>query len=444
MSTPKKPPETPKLYIEAKIGSRWIREIQSGDRTYFFSPFVTGRTAERVLLANGHGHVELYTVFKAENFAAGASSLHCLQRLVKGGIKVYHVPHLHAKMLLIPGRAVTIGSQNLTSGGTKNREASVFLTHPKSVSKAETEAMRWLEDRLLITAEMIDQLMAELLKLKKLFKKAKAAAEELDKEVDLKRREREEEVRKSQEEEAKRRRRLVNLRESVSRLRVAAEEVNARVRAVTGWSRSEHHINRYSSLIADTKHTLIKWKFGSKETRLEDCNRYPCMIEETGKLGWARVVTGRITFVAKGIIHGRVIVFSGTNWKVSTTAVWETLWETPSDTGANVVFTLETLNKSTQVELHCWFSVDGLELESVQWKKGSFLTNPIDFESAFVANINRLRDNLMEYVLRTFTFTDGQKLNGPKAPDFFGEVGQRYVLRLASIGEHKLLIARHA
>jgi hypothetical protein len=107
----------PRLYLKSRIGSRLEREIQSGNRSLFFSPYVTGSCADRVLLVAGGGDVELYTVFTAEDFACGASSLRCLQRLIEGGVKVYHLPDLHAKMLLVPGQVVTIGSQNLTNGG---------------------------------------------------------------------------------------------------------------------------------------------------------------------------------------------------------------------------------------------------------------------------------------------------------------------------------------
>jgi hypothetical protein len=108
---------SPKLYVKSNIAPRWRVEIKSAERAMFFSPYVTGKLAESVLLVAGGGDVELYTVFSAENFAGGGSSLRCLGRIVEGGVKAYHVPGLHAKMLLIPRRAVTVGSQNLTKRG---------------------------------------------------------------------------------------------------------------------------------------------------------------------------------------------------------------------------------------------------------------------------------------------------------------------------------------
>src|SRR5438477_231395 len=81
------------------------------------------------------------------------------------------------------GRAVTIGSQNLTSRGMGNREASVLITDPALVGQAETEAIAWLRDRVLITPAMIEELSKQLPRLKKLFQAAKDAAGLLDEQI---------------------------------------------------------------------------------------------------------------------------------------------------------------------------------------------------------------------------------------------------------------------
>lgn len=60
---------------------------------------------------------------------------------------------------------------------------------------------------------------------------------------------------------------------------------------------------------------------------------------------------------------------------------------------------------------------------------------------AFANNQDNIRDKLTKLFVKTFKYTDGQKLTGAKTIDFCGEVHNRYVVRLAKVGEHKILIA---
>jgi hypothetical protein len=390
------------------------------------------------LLVAGSGDIELYIVFTTENFASGASSLRCLRRLVEGGVTVYHLPDLHAKMLLVPGQVVTIGSQNLTSGGLGNREASVLMTDSKIVGQAEAEAMAWLHDRLLITPEMIDELAKELRRLRKLFKAAKEAAGAVDEQVKRHQRKRDEEARRKREEETTRHRRLLNLRDSVRKLRLAAEKVRTRVQLVKGWSRKKQKYITTATLMVRGNYSLTRWHFDGEIVELEDCSRYLCLIEETGKLGWARVASSRITFIAPGIVHhGEPVFFGGRTWNVTTSGIWSDRGES----GCNLLVEMKA-NFRGEAHLHCWFSVDGLEVEKATWEIPPYEgADPLDLVAAFANNKDGIRYKVTMLLVKTFKPSDGQKLKGSKAIDFFGGVHRRYVLRLAKVGEHKILIA---
>jgi phosphatidylserine/phosphatidylglycerophosphate/cardiolipin synthase-like enzyme len=74
------------------------------------------------------------------------------------GCKLYHLPRLHAKIIISPGRFATIGSQNLTRNGVKNKEASVITFDNNEVKKIEDLLNKWIYQRRSITFEMIQQL----------------------------------------------------------------------------------------------------------------------------------------------------------------------------------------------------------------------------------------------------------------------------------------------
>lgn len=138
---------------------RWKNELkQASGRVIFCSPYLTSRTAESVICSASVEHSEIYTRFCIEDFASGSSSLRTLRRLLEKGYKIFEIPRLHAKIVLISGRFVSIGSQNLTANGVRNREATAVSTITKDVARVEASLDSWLSDRRPITLEMVTDL----------------------------------------------------------------------------------------------------------------------------------------------------------------------------------------------------------------------------------------------------------------------------------------------
>jgi hypothetical protein len=446
-----------RLYVKTRVRPRWRREIKSAERSLFFSPYVTGKCAQRVLLVAGAGTVELYTVFTAENFASRGSSLGCLRKLIEGGVKVYHLAGLHAKMLLVPGRAITVGSQNLTTRGQDNREATVLTTDGALVRQAEVETEAWVKERVAVTLAMIDDMVKRVRPLRKLFKAAQDAAEEIDEQVRAAQRERDEAERRARLERAGRERlereqkerelvrqrqqqrhqqRLLDLQASVRKLRVAGTVVRARLKTPTSLRHGLFDYTTSKSILALGDGSLTHWQVGRDIVTLKDCYRYLCIIEETGKLGWARVASSRISFVASNISRERWLDYRGVKWNVSTTGKWKGL----NGAGYNLVVTLESLFRG-KVELRCWFSVDGLEVESTAWKTPRPDGLPDDFAPVLAQNEAGTRDKLTQFLVMPFKFIDGQKLTGASAGGYFGDTGRRFNIKLAKVGEHEVLLA---
>jgi hypothetical protein len=447
-----------RLYLKSRVTPRWRLEIKSAARSLFFSPYVTGKCAQRVLLVAGAGEVELCTVFTADNFAKGSSSLRCLRHLIEGGVKVFHLDGLHAKMLLVPGRAVTVGSQNLTTRGQGNLEATLLVTDKDIVKQAEAEAEAWVKERTPVTLQMIADMEKRVRPLRKLFKKAEEAAGEIDKEVRERQRERDEIARrerldKAEQErqererqerervrhlqEQQRRKRLSHLHESVRKLRVASTIVSAKLQTPGSLLHGVLDFTASKSLMARENRSLTRWRFDSNLVTLMDCYRYLCLVEDTGKIGWARVASSRISFVAKSISHGESLFYRGMNWRVATTGKWKTL----EATGCNLTVELKTFLGET-AELDCWFSVDGLEVISSKWKTERREHLPDDFTELISKNDDKIRDKITEFLVEPFKYRDGQKLTGARAGGFFADVGRRFNIRLAKVGSHEVLLAK--
>lgn len=296
---------TPRLYLDEQIAPRWKEEIASGRPCKLFSPFVTGAVAEEVLLAATARRIELYTVFSAANFACESSSLDRIERLVRSGVAVLHMPRLHAKMLLVPGELVTIGSQNLTTGGTTNREASALLTDEASVATAERVTAEWAARGVPVTLPWIEAMRKRLLEVKGLFDAANRAAAELDEEAERCEKE-------LIERDEKKKQNIKKLRRSAGALRRAnpvpakvcrfkpkvlpADFLRDDVRSgssddifVPPLPKARATTTRVdASLLARGRRSLTRWRIGDTTTKLWDHFRYLCIVEDTGRLGWAR------------------------------------------------------------------------------------------------------------------------------------------------------------
>jgi len=160
----------PPYYYLKNISRRWHTEIKKVDgKVIILSPYLTSKTAEGILRDSKFSECEIYTIFSVHNFISGASSLKTLKCLYDKGCKLYHLPRLHAKIIISPGRFATIGSQNLTRNGVKNKEASVITFDVKEVNKIEELLNQWIPQRKCITSEMIQHLEDKIINLRKKF-----------------------------------------------------------------------------------------------------------------------------------------------------------------------------------------------------------------------------------------------------------------------------------
>jgi len=158
-------------YYLKSVDRRWKKEVsQARGKVLILSPYLTSKTAELVLEnLDSIENCEIYTVFSINNFVSGASSLRTIKSLFKVGFKLYHLPRLHAKIIIGSQSFVSIGSQNLTRNGVRNKEASVVICHPQEVAKIEKSLEAWISQDQLISNAMIDEVEKNLLTLRRKF-----------------------------------------------------------------------------------------------------------------------------------------------------------------------------------------------------------------------------------------------------------------------------------
>jgi len=174
-----------RFYLKS-ITRRWVSEIERAqERVLLFFPFLSPKTVKKVLGGKRPPCCEVYTLFRAEHFANGASSLDALKILLGMGVRLYSIdrPMLHAKVLLVPGKFVSVGSQNLTQQGRRNREATVAFTSQSDVALVYEKALGWVEHATPITNEGIQRMEELIGPLREKFADAREVAKRIDREL---------------------------------------------------------------------------------------------------------------------------------------------------------------------------------------------------------------------------------------------------------------------
>lgn len=143
------------LYLRS-IDRRWKKEIAlAEDAIIFLSPYLTSNTADLVLRKANPKITRVYTVFAFQNFVSGGSSIRTIRQLKNRGIQLFYLEKLHAKVLIVDSRFASLGSQNLTFGGTRNKEASIVISKTEQIMKLKELVESWLLDAIPISDEMI-------------------------------------------------------------------------------------------------------------------------------------------------------------------------------------------------------------------------------------------------------------------------------------------------
>lgn len=453
-------------YIK-NIAGRWRKEIAAAsDIKYVFSPYITSYTAESVLSKKADKNCEIYTLFSAENFSSKASSLKTIKKLATLGHKIFHLPNLHAKIFLIPGVFSSIGSQNLTHRGTKSKEASIAIQNKEVILQIERQISPWLADRIPITAEMVSDMEKFLGEIEPLYEEARLAAEEADRKVfaeqvlreaeasrlaeemeeeRLRTREAEErrvaEIAEQQhlaQEAALQRQRYVQLQVNIQLTAKSLSNAYGVVRVVE--SGDSWNSSQTKSLMALNKRKFTSWSINNRTHNLVKGKRYLFLLQNSGKIGWARVMETRISFVGRGINLPEGITVNGTVLSVSINGDWNT----EPRYGRNIYIEVKDTQRDVSCVVSAWFNLMNFEILKVESPEN--VTSALQEQSSMVARIN---NNIPEFTAACLKhivtpFVYKKNLYGANAEEFFNKVGSHFELKAALIGANPILIGKYS
>lgn len=389
---------------------RWTREIRESARLIILSPYITSSTADTVTAQATPETTEIYTLFSAELFLNQSSSVNTLKKLKTRGFSLFALDNLHAKIVLVPDQFVSIGSQNLTLRGTKNREGTVVFSDPRRVDQIFSELEPWLAEATEITDEMLTTMESAVKPHLDLYQTLLEIAGRIDQEVanvaDV------------------HRQRLFRLQEAVAKAPKASKVVFASVDYV-----GDNY--ECSLVVRNRESTFTQWKVGDDIVWLGRLYWYLVLLGDSGKVAWARVADTRISYYTRKFTRSDTSFFETQFRNIH----FEGLDVDVHKKGQNLKITF-TLTDFGQVAQKLWFGLDELVIDacSTVWESPE--------AQVFVQRIENDRQSFETALLKGLCspFRLNGALSTHRADAVVGPTWSRHLVRAVMQDTHPILV----
>lgn len=427
------------IYIRRNITRRWKKSVCEAEGIFaVFSPYITSKTADRILLVGPQQrNCYVYTLFDVEVFVNGSSSLSTLRKIVTKGVKLFALSKLHAKIVIVPDTFATIGSQNLTKGGTRRLESSVVVTNPKTVNHIWKQTASWRKNAKEITLGMITEMEKQVGPLRKKFRRLQSEMCEADRAVEKTR------ITEQQKNDNRRRtkKRLNELRRRTTRQWSLVPKSRSSIPCKVTINKSLNGGRTFSLRPTTVEASLISWQadIGSKIS-LTPFRFYPCMIEDSWRFGFVRLAKTRITFVGDSVKFTKRKEVGGKKFILTLESSWD-----DDSNGANLIgeFNFSTWGGYTTITIPLWFDLDGLTLQEPTIDNltlDKYKDREADIRKWFKQNRNEIKNLLLTQITDSFRYHS--PLSNSQAHIFFGNPGTRYNLKIGKVHGNHIIVAK--
>jgi hypothetical protein len=442
MTTPKSSAPPKRRVLLKNVANAAIKALRTspGD-AIITSPFLTSEVAERVIGAADAKTAVVLIRFDAEVFICGGSDLAVVRRLLERNYALHALPGLHAKIVLTARKAY-VGSQNLTLGGTRNREATAVVCGAGALGLLRADLQTWVRKSTPITPEMVahmEELTAPLLEAAT---RLRTQAGDMDTLV----REAEEARARERQQQAKRelRRHREQIRARFSKdLRDAASISEATLRLKLKPSQKkgggEGHwvLERVDPRIDLTVMTQQpdggaagnakktgNEKAAKKDRPLEKRRRYLVAVPESGRLAWTGLNQARLSEFSPTVQKAGTINIGGIKYTIDAHANDDP--ETLDDW--NIRFELHA--PKAQLSVHAHFIIgQGFTIGAIAAGPRSRLT-AATFKDHLAQHGDEVQRRFRKAALKPFCYEANRRAGLGRAAEFCGEFGETFRLQV--------------
>lgn len=275
------------------IYSIWLQSCKEAAKSIcVISPYVDN-TVKNLLTSKKIGFFitkSIYTRVDSDTIFERPYQIRALINSKKNGIRIYHIKDLHAKALIIDNRYISIGSQNFTSAGRKNKETSMMSTLNFSSSEYLKSINSWIENAEEIDIEYLLTLESKLKKFRPLIDKLRDEHELVFNQIEAF-----ESNRKQQEFI-----RNILILKSQTKNSFASENIYLTKTHIDNWETSQ------TTFLVDSGRDLTKWKVNGvdRNASLVRLEYYPCVNTSNNSIAYLRLTKTRVSFYLTGIDFG--------------------------------------------------------------------------------------------------------------------------------------------
>jgi hypothetical protein len=254
-------------FVAADIYPKWKRRVAAAaESVRVYCPYLDRLAVD--LLGNsalGPENVAVVTDLSPESGPSDyRGQLLAIRRLISSGIEVRSLPRLHAKVLLVDGRQVTMGSQNFTGYARRSKETSLAADADLGASTFVRILNEWFNEAVPVDGDLVDRLLERL---EQPMARAREAIQELINSFgDVERSYRSEVARRRFEEHLAQAR----LRSPAEALRVAASKSRFSAGQAVAWAHLDWvESGEYKSLLVADKRglNLTNWRSPARPGR---------------------------------------------------------------------------------------------------------------------------------------------------------------------------------
>ncbi|RAJ11761.1 phospholipase D-like domain-containing protein [Olleya aquimaris] len=263
---------------------KWKKLITKAEKSILiFTPYLDFTI--NILIKNSTKQIPItiITSLEGDSLFQRGYQLNALKEAIGNGILVKNLIGLHAKILVIDNSYISLGSQNFTNRGRKNKEAGMISETSFVDSKIISTLKNWEEESKSVSLELLEELILFLSKNEEPISKIKKKFDRNIEKIISDHNQRELE------------KQIANSSYFNSTYRFAQGEVIL-TRTVPPPNYD------YYSFFAQEHNNLCKWiktidKGQEEQIELEDYKYYPAINVNTMQMTYLRIHTSRITFM---------------------------------------------------------------------------------------------------------------------------------------------------
>lgn len=295
-----------KDFHASDLFNRWKTMVKNAERSIkVFTPYLDETINKLFDAVDIDVERTIITCLEGDNLFQRGYQLIALKKAMNNGCTILNLSGLHAKILLVDDEKLSIGSQNFTNRGRKNKEAGFVSKHSFEDAKVLETLSDWELEAEMVTEEMLDALIEYVdQRENELGDLAKEFGEEIEK---IK-----EQYAKSDYFETG----ISNAMESSS-YRLSSEEIRV------DWKLAYSSSGRtYLALFCPDYQDLTAWlkrtKNGEEPFELERLYFYPCINVGTQQMAFIRIAHTRLTYVRHGALRSWSLKLKNDHFDVET------------------------------------------------------------------------------------------------------------------------------